>query len=211
MVMHHRKRLAAGVIVLGFAVIALAGIGRTVAADDEEIVVPKKTLETVNKMADDIAKGNKVDKTADMFFKDNGKEPLKKTMWIFKERDKGGKGGLGIGAKPGAFDPDGIEAFILNQIGPSPKMKLNLKNDAADLTRLADITLAMAEIAGKFAPENSVGKKTPKAWNDYNDEMKKAATQLKDAVKANNNADVKKAFLALAASCNHCHTTFRED
>ena len=56
-----------------------------------------------------------------------------------------------------------------------------------------------------------MGDKTPKEWNASNDDMKKAAQQLKDAVKANSNADVKKAFLKLAASCNRCHTTFRDN
>lgn len=200
--MDHRKWLPAGVVALSLTALALAA--------DDDIVVPKKTQETVNKMADAIAKGNKVDKEADDFFKSN-KDELKSTMWIFKPREAGGKGGLGIGSKPGAFEPDGIELFIVNQTAQTPKRKLDLKSDAADLNRLADITLAMAAIAGKYVPEKPMGKKTPKEWNESNADMKKAAQQLKDAVKANNNADVKRAFTALSASCNRCHMTFRED
>ena len=125
--MNKRMRMAAGVIGLSFAVLAVAALSQRVAADDDEpIVVPKKSKEAVNKMADDIAKGNKVGKEADLFFKDN-KEPLKKTMWIFKPREEGGKGGVGIGAKPGVYEPDGIELFLINQSGQKPKMKLNLK------------------------------------------------------------------------------------
>ena len=66
-------------------------------------------------LADAIAKGNKVDKDADDFFKAN-KDELKPTMWIFKPRETGGKGGLGVGAKPGVYTPDGIEVFILDEV-----------------------------------------------------------------------------------------------
>jgi hypothetical protein len=204
LVMYTRKRMTAGVISLSFALLALAAVRA-----DDDIFVPKKTQATVNKMADNIAKGNKVDKDADAFFKEN-KDDLKKTMWVFKLRETGGKGGLGIGAKPGAYGPDGIDAFIVSQTATNPKRKLNLKNDAADLNRLADITLAMSEIAGKFVPGKAMGDQTPTEWNASNQDMKKAALLLKDAVKANNNNDVKTAFKALAASCNRCHKTFRD-
>jgi cytochrome c556 len=206
--MQHRKTMAASVLGLSLALVLLATLSESVAADDP-IIVPKKIQESVTKMADDVGKGNKVDKDADLFFKDH-KDELKKTMWVFKPREKDGKGGLGVGSKPGAYKQDGIEALILNQIGKSPS-PLDLKTSGDDLTRLADITLAMAEISGKYTPEKKVGDKDPKIWTASNDDMKKAALSLKSAVKDGDKAKVQKAFLALSASCNRCHTTFRED
>ena len=209
--MQQRKRMWCGVVVMSFGLVTLVALGQAFAADDDtDIVVPKKIQDSVNKMADDISKGNKVDKDAAAFFMDH-KDELKKTMWVFKPREKDGKGGLGVGPKPGVYKPDGIEALLLNQLAMKPMQKLDVKTSAADLERLADITLAMAEITGKYVPEKTVGKKTPKEWNGSNEDVKKAALQLKDAVKAGSNADMKKALGQLAAGCTRCHTTFRED
>jgi Cytochrome C' len=207
--MQQRIRMVCGIIGVSFGILGLVALGHAY-ADDDEIVVPKKIQETVNKMADNVGKGNKVDKDATMFFMDH-KEELKKTMWVFKQREKDGKGGLGVGPKPGAYKPDGIEALIFNQLAMKPMQQLDAKTSAADLNRLADITLAMVEITGKFAPEKPVGKKTPKEWNGSNEDVKKAALLLKDAVKAGSNADMKTALGQIAAGCTRCHNTFREN
>src|SRR5260370_12628254 len=73
LVMNTRKRMAASVIALSFAVIAVTALSQRVAADDEDepIIVPKESKVAVNKMADAIAKGNKVEKDAEAFFKEN--------------------------------------------------------------------------------------------------------------------------------------------
>ena len=171
--------------------------------------MPQQTRATVDKLADAIAKGDKVDETAATFFKGN-KDKLKETMWVFKPRQKDGKGGIGIGEKPGVYTPDGIEGIILTYGNPrrqalrAPELKVYTE----DFLRLADVTLAMAEITDKYVPQKAVGAKTPAAWSAANDDMKKAALQLKDAIKARNSADVKKAFGAIGASCIRCHDIF---
>jgi cytochrome c556 len=195
-------------IIVSAAVAALASVLLTVRADDDTIRVPKDIQDAVNKMADDIAKDNNVEKDAVAFFKDH-KGDLKKTMWLFKPRDKDGTGGLGVGAKPGAYRPDGIEAFLHNQNSRWPSMALNLKTAADDLNRLADVTLALAEILPQYTPEKK-NRTNPKIWNDASGDMKQAALALKKNIKAADNARVKQSFLALAESCNKCHTNFRD-
>lgn len=206
--MQQRKRMRCGVVAMSFGLVTLVALGQAFAADDDVIIVPKKIQDAVNKMADDVSKGNKVDKDAGAFFKDN-KDDLKKTMWVFKPREKDGKGGLGVG-KLGTYKFDGLEIMIQDQSAMKPKQTLDLKTSAADLNRLADIVLAMSEITGQYVPTKSVGEKTPKLWNSTNQEMKEAAMKLKIAIKAGNSKDVNQAFAKLSGSCNRCHTTFRD-
>lgn len=185
-------------------------IGLATAADDD-IVVPAKMKDEVNKMADAIAKGKMVDKEADQYVKDHNKtKDLKSTMYIFKPREKDDKGGLGVGPKPGVYRPDGIEALMKNQNSRTPSMTLDLKKSADDLNRMLDITLAITEITARTPPPKD--KKAPaKLWKESTDDMRKAALELKAAVKDNDKTKFKQALLALDASCNKCHTNFRED
>jgi cytochrome c556 len=192
------------------AVLALAAVilGTAAAADDDPpIVVPKPIRDEVNKMADAVGKGEKIDKAAAAYAKEHEKE-FKQTMWVFRPREPEGKGGFGVGA-PGKYNPDGIEVLLLNQLGPRPKMTLDPKKNGADLNRLADVTLAMAEITYFYAPTKAEGEKTPAKWKGATEDMKKAAAELKAAVKDENKADLKKAISNLSASCSRCHSVFR--
>jgi hypothetical protein len=185
----------------GAALAALVLLSAAGAADD----VPKPIRDEVNKMADAVGKGQKVDTAAAAFFKEHEKE-LKQTMWVFKEREEGG---FGVGPEPGKYKPDGIEALLFNQLGRSPNMTLDPKQHGADLNRLADVVLAMAEITSNYAPAKKMGDMDPAAWKSSIGEMKKAATELKAAVKAESKGDLKKALANLNASCSHCHGVFR--
>jgi hypothetical protein len=185
-------------------------VGRNVAADDE-VVVPAKMKDQVFKMADAIAKGKTVDKEADQYVKDFAKpKDLKNTMYIFKPREKDDKGGVGVGPKPGMYRPDGIEALMKNQNSRTPSMTLDLKKSADDINRMLDITLAITEITARTPPPKD--KKAPaKLWKESVDDMRKATLDLKAAVKDGDKTKFKQALLALDASCNKCHTNFRED
>jgi len=201
-----RRTLSAGAALALAVVVLWSGTGT---ADDPPIVVPKDIRESVTKMADAVGKGQKVDKDAAAFFKGHEKD-LKATMWVFKEREKDGKGGFGVGSEPDKYKPDGIDALLSNQLGRQPKMQLDPKQHGADLNRIADVALAMAEITNHYAPAKKVDDKDPAVWKSSTAEMKKASAELKAAVKAESKEDLKKSLSNLSASCSHCHSVFRD-
>ena len=203
----------AGALALGIAAI-LVSAGR---GDDEKIVVPKDIASAVNKMADEVGKGTDVSKEA-AAFKAKHADDLKPTMWIFKPRMGGGEGGFGVGAKPGPYKlgdaelPDGIEGIILTLGNPrrAPLKPDDLKKAAPDFKRLADVTLAMAELAHQYKPDKKEGDKDPKKWTEFTDEMKQGAKDLKAAVDMNKSDATKAAFTKLYSSCTRCHAVFRD-
>src|SRR5262249_21335141 len=155
--MHRQLLLLAGALAL--AVLGLATTaGRS--ADDKDkdkVIIPKDAAETVNKMADAVAKGGDAKKDAEALFKKYGDQQgvLKKIMWVFKPRMEDGEGGFGIGPKPGVYNPDGIETYIAFKSNPM-RGKITakeLKDGAADFNRMADITIAMAEVSHQFTPK----------------------------------------------------------
>ena len=180
------------------------------APKNEKIIVPKTIRDTVSKMADDVGKGEKVDKRAAALFMLHGCE-LRKTMWVFKPRESDGVGGFGVGPKPGVYRYDGIEAYLAFKSSSRGKVTAaELKDGAADLNRLADVTIAMAAITRQYALEDAVPGVKPKIWTQYSDEMKKGAEDLKAAVKGQKPDEAKKAFQAIYSACANCHTEFRE-
>lgn len=192
----------------GFGLSLLLLIRLVSLADAADEDVPKKMKDAINKMADAVAKGQMIDKEADQFFKDNPKD-LKTAMWIFKLRDKDGTGGLGIGAKPGMYQPDGIEALIKNQTSRNPSMPIDLQKSADDLNRMLDINLAMAEITARYSTNRKLSAEEQMMWKSYLDEMKKAAKELKTAVKDNDKTKFKQLLQSLDGSCANCHLKFR--
>ena len=202
-----RRTLSVGAGLALAVVVLWSGTGT--ADDPPPIVVPKDIREAVTKMADAVGKGEKIDKDAAAFFKGHEKD-LKKTMWVFKPREEDGTGGLGVGPEPRKYKPDGIEVLLYNQLGPRPNMQLDPKKHGADLNRIADVALAMAEITDHYAPAKKVDDKDPAIWKSSTAEMKKAAAELKAAVKAESKEDLKKALSNLSASCSHCHSVFRD-
>jgi cytochrome c556 len=208
--MSRNSILWAGVAVLALAILSVTASSSRSAADEDKVVVPKDIADAVKKMADDAAKGGSLKKDSEAFAKKHP-DDLKKTMWVFKPRMANGEGGFGVG-KPGAFMPDGIEGIIISYGNPRRKAMTatELKTAAPDLERLADITLAMAELTYQYTPKKKEAGKDPKDWTKSTDDMKKGAQDLKAAIKANKPDDVKKAFTSLYSSCNSCHTVFRD-
>ena len=89
-------------------------------------------------------------------------------------------------------------------------MTLDVKKHGADLDRVADVALAVAEITAKYVPTKKEKDKDPAEWVASVGDMKKAAKDLKAAVKAEDNVAMKKALSSLSGSCSRCHGTFRE-
>jgi cytochrome c556 len=205
--MHRQLLLLAGALALAILGVA-ATAGRSA---DEKIEMPKDVVETLNKMADTVGKGGDVKPDA-AALKKKYPDSLKKIMWVFKPRMEGGEGGFGIGPKPGVYNPDGIETFIAFKSNPmrGKVTAAELKNGADDFNRMADITIAMSEVAHQFTPTKKEQDKDPKDWTKLTDEMKKGAMDLKAAVKAMKPDDAKKAFATMYSACNNCHTKFRD-
>lgn len=118
--------------------------------------------------------------------------------------------GLGVGAKPGAITPDGIEAKIM-ELGKRPMPAAKLTAEAADLTRMAYVTAAIGELAHAKPPQKDEGKKKKKDWETWSADMRDAALKLADITKAAKSpADVKTAATKLYSTCTTCHEVFRE-
>jgi len=130
---------------------------------------------------------------------------LNNLMAVYKLKEKGG---VGYGEKPEA--KSGIEAKIIalqrNKRGPAPAV---IKKEKDDLIKLAQLNIAMAEIAKPHFPGNKGGK-NKKDWDGWLDDQKKAANDLIKAVNAGNGAAVAKAATNLLGSCTNCHDTYRQ-
>jgi hypothetical protein len=216
--MQCRKWLAAGAAAPALVTFLLGGISAADSADDPtasrkeiragETMFARTTIpDEVSRMATAVGLGRKVDRDAAAFFKVHEKELLD-AMGVFKPRQPGGEGGLGVG-EPGKYDPDGIEHLMLNQLRPRTKMTLDLRKHGADLNRLADVTIAVAEITHHYIPKQAAPGQNLHNWTRNADRMKEGAEDLKAAVKARQPGDVKQAFQAICSACSACHTEFR--
>src|SRR5262249_42714857 len=108
------------------------------------------------------------------------------------------------------YKPDGIESMILNQTGKNPT-PLDPKKDGEALDRLAVVTATIAEILPRYAPAKGEGKKTAAEWNGATDDLRRAAADIRKAVLVKDKQGRTRAFTALNASCNRCHSVFRDD
>ncbi|HLJ91910.1 MAG TPA: hypothetical protein VKU02_01825 [Gemmataceae bacterium] len=198
----------AGVLLTGTAVLSLAigfmaaGIGA--AADDKADLrsvvqkiadaLEKNDSDQAKKLAQEVAKGHDVEDV----------------MHLMSKRDPQGKAKVfGVGKKPGAISPDGIEAKIQN-MGKKPLPPTQMDKEAADLTEMAYRVAAIAEVAHAKPPEKDEPKKKKKDWLDWSDSMKKKALALAESTKAKKPADARKAVADLNSTCNECHGVFRD-
>jgi hypothetical protein len=220
--MQNRKWMAAGATAPALVAFLLSGISAADSTDDAavarkeiqkaEVMRVQLTIEEeVGMMASAVGRGRKIDKDAAAFFKEHPDE-LKKTMWVFKPRMEKGEGGFGVGPVPGKYTPDGIEIYIAVKSNPmrGKVTAAELKNGADDFNRMADVTIAMAEITHQFIPKKAPPGAVLKNWTRYADEMKTGAEDLKAAVKAQKPDDAKKAFQNIYSACASCHSEFRE-
>lgn len=128
------------------------------------------------------------------------KMDLEGVMHLFKLRDKGG---LGVGDKPGAVKPDGIEAKIIQMAKKAAPA--DAKPPATDM---GYIIAVIADVAtGKCPVDKKTGEKDPKDWAQWSKDMKDGAMELAKAKSAD---EAKKAAAKVNTACNNCHGVFRE-
>jgi cytochrome c556 len=183
--------------------------------EKENIAKAKKLAAPLKNLVDAVQTGkdNKaIAKTAEELDKEAGKlgdnDGLKYMMWAaYKLREKGG---MGVGDKSDTIKPDGIEAKIIS-LAKKELPAAQLTKEADDLLRMAQVAKAIAEIVDLHTPKTIPGnaKRTPAAWNEFNQRQKAGANDLIDAVKANKPDKVLDATRNLYSSCTNCHTTFR--
>jgi hypothetical protein len=210
-------RAWSGVAVLAALGATVAFVGRGRGDDEEEKVKLEKTLKAqpeLVKIIDMIGKGAKeadIRKAADELTK---KHDLEFVMGAgFKPREKGG---LGVGATPGAIKPDAVELKLIDIGATKPKKtepKITEKDIAAeknDWIKMAQVSQTLAEIAPSYA---AMDKRTPaeqKKWNRYCEDMKKGSIDLVGAINTGEPKKVQQAADKLNASCNDCHKDFRD-
>jgi cytochrome c556 len=132
----------------------------------------------------------------------SAKDELLPIMWAFKPTVKGG---LGVGDKGEAIE---LKLIALGKKALSAK---DLTAQAADLKRMAEVSRGIAEVTPDYAGKFTKTPAEAKEWKGYAEAMKKASDDLLAAVKANNAKGIKDVTNHLNASCNDCHTKFRDN
>jgi soluble cytochrome b562 len=197
------------VLVSGTAVLSLAigflAAGSGGAADDKADLratlqkiadaIEKKDSDQAKKLAEDVAKNN----------------DLEDVMHLMSKRDPAGKAKVfGVGKKPGAIQPDGIEAKVQN-MGKRALPQKQIDKESADLTEMAYRIAAISEVAHAKPPEKEDAKKKKKDWLEWSADMKKNALALAEAAQAKKPTEIKNAVANLNTTCNTCHGVFRDE
>jgi hypothetical protein len=201
--MRMRKNwLAALAITLVVGTGLIVGGSRSWAADDED----KEIAEAVRKIAKAVAanKPDEAKKEAEALVAKT--KDLGDVMNMFKARKNGG---LGIGPKPGAIMPDGIEAKVI-ALAKKKLTAAEVKNHAPDLEQMGHDIAAISYVGDVHTPKKKVAAKDPKDWTKWMDEMRKGANDLSKAAKAQDATGIKNAAMKANASCSNCHGVFRD-
>lgn len=196
--MHVRLSVCATLLAAGIVLLTTSA-GQT--ADSE-----KEMRAGVLKLADALQKNDKgAKKMAEGLAQKI--DDLEELMHVFSLRTAKG-GGLGVGSKPGAIAPDGIEQQIIT-LGKKPLDKAKLDAEADDLARMAYIAAAVGEITTAKPPAKDEGKKKKKDWIKFSEESKAAALELAAAAKSKDPAGVHSAAKKLDSKCDACHDIFK--
>jgi soluble cytochrome b562 len=187
----------AGVVVFAFGLgLLLAGFGRAGDVDVKgDIIKIAKALEKNDK---GIAKKN-VEALA------KGIDDVYDMMWLFKPR---AKKGLGVGPKPGAVTPDGIELKLIS-LGRDSLGAATLNKEARAIEEMAYVAAAIAQVTIAKVPPKDEGKKKRKDWIEWSTDMHDTALKLAQAAKMKAAGDVKTLASKLNNACNSCHSVFR--
>lgn len=133
-------------------------------------------------------------------------EEIHDVMHLFKTRKQKG---LGIGEKAGANPAkDGIEV-ALRDLARDVPASVAKQADALETTGYWIAALAELSIA-KGSPVPEKGKKTKKAWTGWSEDMREAGIAFAKASASKGGQEIKSAAAKLNATCNNCHSVFKE-
>ena len=165
----------------------------------------KKIHDSVKKIAAAIEKGDKTAAAAEAKALAKSVEDIEDVMAVFKLRDKHG---IGVGTKPNAIVPDGIELKLL-AIGRDAPGDAIVKKEAAALEKMAYVIAAVAEVAIAKPPAKDDGKKKKKDFIRWAKDMREAAPLLVAAAKSKSPAEIQKAAAKINTTCTTCHSVFK--
>jgi N-acetylglucosamine kinase-like BadF-type ATPase len=162
--------------------------------------------DTVKKIAEAIKKGDKTEATKIAKTAAKDIEDIHDVMHLFKPRNKKG---LGVGEKAGANPAkDGIEVALRDLARDVPA---GVAKQAEALETTGYWVAALAELSiAKGWPDADKGKKTKKAWTGWSEDMRDAGIAFAKASASKGGQEIKTAAGKLNASCNNCHSVFKE-
>jgi len=199
-----RKKYA---MVLGINLVLAAGAGVLSLRADDAPATPdiKKLADQVGKKSwDELAKeGEAVAKKYD---------DLLDIMHVFKPRSKDAKvSGVGVGDKPGAILPDGIEQKLIRMAGRAGVTDGDMAKAPA-LKRMAEIAAAVAAAAvHKPNKDAQQTKDDIKKWQELSREMHEGSLELIKALESRNRVQAKAAAMKLQGTCTRCHSDYRKN
>jgi hypothetical protein len=193
------RRLTLGAV-LFVSVCLLATSGPAWADEDDEKI--QGAQKDIILLAKAIKEGKVNPAAADVIKK---KYDLEHVMYVFKPKDKKGPGWDPASKEPG----NGIEFKYIN-LGKRALSKMQLTNQKANLIRMAYLTAAVGDVAGHYPPPKGGAGKGPADWKKYNQDMKKTALEFIKAIESGDPKKVKEAANNVNATCNGCHSDFRD-
>jgi hypothetical protein len=187
---------------VGLAVLACGWLlvgGRGRAGEDA------KEKAAVQKIADAVAKGDQAGAEGQAKALAKSVEDIGDIMNFMKPRKKGG---FGVGPKPGAITPDGIEQMLIS-MGRDGRSQAKLGKEAKAIEEMAYRAAAIMTVALAKTPEQDQGTKTRKLWTDSAKQAREGLLELAKAARDVSGAEVKAAASRANTGCNNCHSEFR--
>jgi cytochrome c556 len=181
--------------------LALA-VGSVDAADEAEL---KQMCADIPKLAQAIKKKDQaqVKKLVDGLKKNN----LDAIMGVCGLRNLGG---LGVGDKPGAIKPDGIEKKV-EALGKKALLPTQAKDESAAIAKMAYEIAAVNELTIAHTPDKDMGQAKKKTWVDTAKDLQTASIELASAAEAKSPDPklIQKAASRVDANCQKCHSEWR--
>ena len=131
---------------------------------------------------------------------------LEDVMHLFKPRKKKG---LGVGDKPGAIIPDGIEQQYI-KLGRDELSQAQAAKEGGALAHMGYVTAAIADFTAHKPNDKVKSAQDKQDWKKWTTEMHEASMAFAEAAKSKSSAAVHKAAEKVNAACNSCHSKFRE-
>src|SRR5262249_6923852 len=193
-----KNRIAPSIAIILLAVGIIPGT--TMAAEREDV------CKALIKLAELLEKNDKADTAKQASAIAESLDSIDEVMYLMSRR-RGTKGGMGVGDKPGAITPDGIEAKITD-LAKKELTNERLAKEAKAIQRMAHITVAIAEVTKHKSPP--LAKKYKQIWLDSTEEMRRFSVDLARAAEKKDAKALREAAQKIDASCNKCHQPFQD-
>jgi len=123
------------------------------------------------------------------------------------------RGGVGVGLKPGVFQPDGIDGTLAYLDRSSPlRAKLLAAAEAhpEELARAMYLTAAIGEAHRHHCPvKEKKGTQDPKDWERWSVALRDTALEMTRAIQSREPSNVRDLAAKVNRVCTDCHNVFR--